>query len=212
MLRELGVEFRCGVEVGKDVTIPELREQGYLAFYIAIGCQGGRYPGVAGDHALGTSIAVNFLHDALEDENQHMDGKVVVVGGGNVAVDCARTASRFGAEKVSMVCLEARETMPASKDEVEETLAEHIDICNGWGPKELKTDEAGHVTAVVFKKCLRTIDPETKRFSPVYDEAETMELAADHVILPSVRPSNGAACWRAAGWNSTAAATPSRTR
>ena len=183
VLRELGVEFRCGVEVGKDVTIPELREQGYLAFYIAIGCQGGRYPGVAGDHALGTSIAVNFLHDALEDENQHMDGKVVVVGGGNVAVDCARTASRFGAEKVSMVCLEARETMPASKDEVEETLAEHIDICNGWGPKELKTDEAGHVTAVVFKKCLRTIDPETKRFSPVYDEAETMELAADHVIF-----------------------------
>ena len=183
VLRELGVEFRCGVEVGKDVTIAQLREQGFLAFYIAIGCQGGRYPGVAGDHAEGTTIAVKFLHDALEDENQHMEGNVVVVGGGNVAVDCARTASRFGASKVSMVCLESRETMPASKDEVAETLAESIGICNGWGPKELKTDENGHVTAVVFKKCLRTIDPETKRFSPVYDENETMELAADHVVF-----------------------------
>ena len=73
--------------------------------------------------------------------------------------------------------------MPASKEEIAETLAEQIELCNGWGPKALKTDESGHVTAVVFKKCLRTIDPETKRFSPVYDETETMELAADHVIF-----------------------------
>ena len=183
VLRALGVEFRCGVEVGRDVTIPQLREQGFEAFYVAIGCQGGRYPGVENNHAAGTDIAVNFLHGALENENQHMDGSVIVVGGGNVAVDCARTAARFGAKKVSMVCLESRETMPASKEEIAETLAEQIELCNGWGPKALKTDESGHVTAVVFKKCLRTIDPETKRFSPVYDETETMELAADHVIF-----------------------------
>ena len=183
VIRELGVEFKCGVEVGKDVTIPELRKQGYQAFYIAIGCQGGRRPGVANDTAEGTSIAVEFLHHALEDENQKMEGEVVVVGGGNVAVDCAKTAKRFGAAKVSMVCLESRETMPASNNEIAETLEENIEIRNSWGPKELKVDEKGHVTAIVFKKCLRTIDPETKRFSPVYDENETMELKADHVVF-----------------------------
>lgn len=183
VIRELGVEIRCGVEVGKDVTIAQLRAQGYEAFYIAIGCQGGRLPGVPGDDALGTAIAVDFLHRALEDETQKMEGKTVVIGGGNVAVDCAKTASRFGSSNVSMVCLESRETMPASKNEIAETLEEGITICNGWGPKELKKDAQGHVTAVVFKRCLRTIDLETKKFSPVYDEQETMTLEADHVVF-----------------------------
>ena len=183
VIRELGVEIRCGIKVGKDITIPQLRKQGYEAFYIAIGCQGGRRPGVENDTALGTSIAVEFLHHALEDETQKMEGNVVVVGGGNVAVDCAKTAKRFGAAKVSMVCLESRETMPASKNEIAETLEEEIAIRNGWGPKEVKVDDRGHVTAIVFKKCLRTIDPETKRFSPVYDEEETMELKADHIVF-----------------------------
>ena len=183
VIRELGVEIRCGVEVGKDVTIAQLRAQGYEAFYIAIGCQGGRLPGVPGDDAQGTAIAVDFLHHALEDENQKMEGKTVVIGGGNVAVDCAKTASRFGSSNVSMVCLESRETMPASKNEIAETLEEGITICNGWGPKELKKDAQGHVTAVVFKRCLRTIDPETKKFSPVYDEQETMTLEANHVVF-----------------------------
>ncbi len=183
VIRELGVEIKCGVEVGKDVTIAQLRAQGYEAIYIAIGCQGGRLPGVPGDDAQGTAIAVDFLHHALEDENQKMEGKTVVIGGGNVAVDCAKTASRFGSSNVSMVCLESRETMPASKNEIAETLEDGITICNGWGPKELKKDAQGHVTAVVFKRCLRTIDPETKKFSPVYDEQETMTLEADHVVF-----------------------------
>ena len=183
VIRELGVEIRCGVEVGKDVTIQQLREEGYEAFYIAIGCQGGRLPGVTGENAEGTAIAVDFLHHALEDESQKMEGKVVVVGGGNVAVDCAKTAKRFGAAKVSMVCLEDRASMPASKNEVAETLEENIDICNSWGPKEVLQNEQGHVTAVVFKKCTRTIDPDTGRFSPLYDENETMTLEADHVVF-----------------------------
>ncbi len=114
VIRALGVTIRCGVEVGKDVTIPELREQGYKAFYIAVGCQGGSYPGVPGDHGPDTEIAVDFMHRALEDEHQHMDGPVIVVGGGNVAVDCAETAARFGASSVTKDCLETRETMPAS--------------------------------------------------------------------------------------------------
>ena len=182
VLRELGVEIKCGVEVGKDVTIQQLRDQGFEAFYIAIGCQGGRRPGVPGDQAAGTSIAVDFLHHALEDESQKLEGNVVVVGGGNVAVDCVKTAKRFGAAKVSMVCLEDRASMPASKNEIVETLEENIAICNSWGPKEVKVDENGHVTAIVFKKCLRTID-ENGKFNPAYDENETMTLDADHIVF-----------------------------
>ncbi len=182
VLRELGVEFKCNTQVGKDVTIPQLREQGFEAFYIAIGCQGGRRPGVPGDRAEGTSIAVDFLHHALEDETQKMEGQVVVVGGGNVAVDCAKTAKRFGAAKVSMVCLEDRASMPASNSEIAETLEENIEIRNSWGPREVHTDEKGRVSAITFKKCLRTLD-ENGKFNPVYDENETMTLEADHIVF-----------------------------
>jgi NADPH-dependent glutamate synthase beta subunit-like oxidoreductase/Fe-S-cluster-containing hydrogenase component 2 len=183
VLRELGVEIKCGVEVGKDITIDELRQQGYKAFYIAIGCQGGRLPNIAGEDANGVDIAVNFLHKATEDKSTKLNGKVVVVGGGNVAVDCARTAHRFGATDVTMVCLEDRETMPASLEEIEETLAENINICNSYGPKEIFKDENGNVKAVEFKKCTSTIDEKTKRFNPQYDENDTITLDADYVIF-----------------------------
>ena len=182
IIEKLGVEIKCGVEVGKDVTIEELKKQGYKAFYIAIGCQGGARPGVSNDNAKGTDIAVSYLRNAL-GKQERFEGEVVVVGGGNVAVDCARTAHRLGAKKVSMVCLEDRESMPASKEEVKETLEENIEIVNSYGPKELVVNEKGEVTAVIFKKCLRTIDPETYKFSPLYDENDTIEVKADKVVF-----------------------------
>ncbi len=183
VLRELGVDIRCDVEVGKDVTIEGLRKEGYKAFYLAIGCQGARLPNIPNETAKGTTTAVEFLHNATENQSTILSGNVVVVGGGNVAVDCARTAHRFRADNVKMFCLESRESMPASKEEVAETLEENIEICNGWGPKEILTDADGHVSEIVFKKCLRTVDPETKMFSPVYDENETMSVKADHIIF-----------------------------
>ena len=183
VIKQLGVEIKCGVEVGKDVTIAELKEQGYKAFYIAIGCQGGRRPGVANDNAKGTEIAVEYLRQVQEGGRKEFKGEVVVVGGGNVAVDCARTAHRLGATKVSMFALETRDTMPASNEEVRETLEENIEINNAWGPKEVKVNEKGEVTGIVFKKCLRTIDPESGKFSPLYDENETMEVKADKIVF-----------------------------
>ena len=182
IIKDMGAEIKCGVEVGKDVTIEELKKQGYKAFYIAIGCQGGRRPGVANDTAKGTEIAVEYLRKAL-GKQEKFEGNVVVVGGGNVAVDCARTAHRLGASKVTMICLEERDTMPASKQEIAETLEEDIDIKNAWGPKEVKVDEKGNVTGIIFKKCLRTIDPETGKFSPIYDEDQTVELKADKIVF-----------------------------
>ncbi|MBQ7064221.1 MAG: FAD-dependent oxidoreductase [Firmicutes bacterium] len=183
IIRELGVEIRCGVEVGKDITIEELKRQGYQAFYIAIGCQGGRLPGVPNETAPGTDYAVHFLEEALSNQTQKLDGKVVVVGGGNVAIDCARTAHRFYPESVGMYCLESADTMPASPQEIAEAKEEDVQINPGWGPKEVLVNESGHVCGIVFKKCLSTIDPATGAFSPKYDESETITVEADHIIF-----------------------------
>ena len=182
VIRQLGAEIKTGVEVGKDITIQQLKEQGYKAFYIAIGCQGGRRPNVANDTAEGTDIAVEYLRKNYEDRKD-FTGDVVVVGGGNVAIDCARNAHRLNAKSVKMFSLETREEMPASKDEVAEALEENIEICNAWGPKEVLVNDKGQVTGIIFKKCLRTIDPETGKFSPAYDENETMEVKADKIVF-----------------------------
>ena len=122
------------------------------------------------------------MRKAQEDRTP-FKGEVIVVGGGNVAVDCARTAHRLGASKVSMFCLEDREHMPASLEEIKETLEEDIVIDNSWGPKEVKVNDKGEVTGIVFKKCTRTIDPETGKFSPEYDESQVVEVKADKIIF-----------------------------
>ena len=124
IIRQLGVEIKCGVEVGKDVTLDELRSQGYKAFYIAIGCQGGRKANIPGEDAGGVMTAVDFLRTVGGDESYPVQGKAVVVGGGNVAIDVARTAVRCGAESVKMFCLEPRDRMPASEEEIEDAAAE----------------------------------------------------------------------------------------
>lgn len=183
ILKELGVIIKCGVEVGKDVTIASLREEGFKAFYIAIGCQGGKLPGIPGEDAKGTSVAVKFLHDATVDKSTILNGNVVVVGGGNVAIDCARTAKRFKTNKVSVFSLVDRNHMPATNQEILETLDEGIEINNGYGPKEIIKDENGCVKQIVFKKCLSVNDPITHKFNPVYDENDTVTIDATHVIF-----------------------------
>ena len=181
VIRELGVEIRCGVEIGKDITIEELREQGYRGFYVAIGCQRGRKPGITGENAKGTYAAVDFLREAGAKESFALEGDVVVVGGGNVAIDAARISSRCVDAKISMFCLEQREHMPASKEEIAEALEEGIELNCGWGPKEV-LEEDGKVAGVVFKKCIRVLD-EQGRFSPEYDEEQTVTIPCKHVIF-----------------------------
>lgn len=181
VIRELGVEIRCGVEIGKDITIEELREQGYRGFYVAIGCQRGRKPGITGENAKGAYAAVDFLREAGAKESFALEGDVVVVGGGNVAIDAARISSRCVDAKISMFCLEQREDMPASKEEIAEALEEGIELNCGWGPKEVLEDD-GKVAGVVFKKCIRVLD-EQGRFSPEYDEEQTVTIPCKHVIF-----------------------------
>ncbi len=183
IIKALGAEIKCGIEVGKDVTIAELKEQGYKAFYIAVGCQGGKRPGVKNDTAEGTDIAVDYLRHCFEHRDDRFEGSVAVIGGGNVAIDCARNAHRLGASEVNMFCLESRNEMPASIEEIAEAEDESIKINPSWGPKEVLVDESGKVTGIVLKKCISTVDPETKKFSPVYDENETVTVNADKIVF-----------------------------
>ena len=179
IMREIGVDIRTGVEVGKDITIQQLREQGYKGFYVAIGCQGGRLPGVPGETLEGTTTAIDFLHTANCGDNKVL-GRVVVVGGGNVAIDAARVAKRSGASEVTMLSLETEDIMPASEEERREAREDGVVINPGWGPKEVLGH--GKVTSIVFKKCTSVYDAE-HRFAPQYDENETITLDADMVIF-----------------------------
>ena len=181
VMEEMGIEMKCGVEVGKDVTIEELRKQGYKAFFVAIGMQGGRMAGVPGEDAKGVETGVDFLRRINLDHSVKLKGDTVVIGGGNVAIDVAGSALRAGSSKVTMLCLESPEEMPAAKDEVAEAKDDGIEIKNGWGPKEVVV-EKGHVKAVIFKKCTAVFDSE-HRFNPQYDENDTIEVPCENLLL-----------------------------
>ncbi len=181
VIKQLGVEIKCNVEIGKDITIQQLREEGYKGFYAAIGCQKGRKPGIKGQDALGAITALEFLKEVKDKESYPLDGDVVVVGGGNVAIDAARSATRCSNNRVSMYCLESRDIMPASDQEVEEALSEKVELNCGWGPKEI-LEEDGKVTGIILKRCTRVYD-ENGKFSPIYDEEDTVKVECKHVIF-----------------------------
>ena len=182
IMRRMGVEIRCGVEVGKDVTLDALREQGFMAFYLAIGCQGGRMAGVPGEAGAGVQTAVEFLRTALEDESHRVEGATVVVGGGNVAIDAARVSYRCGSDVVTMVSLEQREEMPALPHEIAEAEEDGVTIQNGWGPASVERDAQGKVAGVRFKRCTRVFDDDGI-FAPLYDEDDTMVVPCENVVL-----------------------------
>ena len=179
VIKTMGAEIRCGVEVGKDITLQQLRDQGYKAFYIAIGMQAGRMAGIPGEEAAMSGI--EFLRKANAQQDKILSGKTVVIGGGNVAMDVARTALRAGATEVEMYCLEGPDEMPAAKDEIAEAREEGITIKNCWGPKEVLMNK-GKVTGIVLKQCTQVFDKEG-RFNPLYDETELKTVDCDHVIL-----------------------------
>lgn len=181
VLRAMGVEFKCGIEVGKDISLDELRSQGYRAFYLAIGCQGGRRAGIPGEDAQGVLTGIDFLHRMNTDQTARLTGRTVIVGGGNVAVDVARSAVRAGSLETAVYCLEDKTAMPAAADEVEEAIAEGVTVHHGWGPKEILTDE-GKVKGIVFKRCTAVTDAQG-RFNPQYDETDCVTVECENVLL-----------------------------
>lgn len=181
ILKELGVEFKTGVEVGKDITLDLLRSQDYKAFYVAIGAQNGRKLRIEGEDHAQVLSGVDFLRSVNLGDAEKLSGNVIVIGGGNVAIDVARTAVRMKAANVGMYCLENRSEMPALEEEITEALEENISLHNGWGPKRIVVED-GKLKGVEFKKCVSVYDANGK-FNPVYDENDTQIVIADTVLV-----------------------------
>ncbi len=182
-IRRCGVEIRCSTELGKNFTLDGLEKQGYEAVFLGVGCSVGAPLGIGEDAIPGVLQGVDFLKAAAQGQEIELGKRVIVIGGGNVAVDVARTAVRMGVEEVRMVCLEDRDEMPAHSDEIHEAEAEGVFIDNCWGPMEFVPGEDGSpIKGICFKQCTRVFDAEG-RFSPTYDDACCMGIETDTIIL-----------------------------
>ena len=180
VLREMGVQFRCGVEVGKDVTIAQLREQGYQGFYVAVGLQSGGRLNIPGDDAQGVTAGIDFMRRVNGGQETKLEGRVVVIGGGNIAADVARTAVRCGAESVDLYCLESYDDMPMGPEDRGECERDGITIHAGWGQTEIVT-ENGHAAGIRFRKCLR-VKNDRGRFAPEFDDDDTCQAQCAAVL------------------------------
>ena len=193
-IRQLGVEFRTGVTVGTDVSLEQLREE-HGAVLIAVGAKRSRGLPIENIDAPGVVGGVEFLRSVALREPLPMGRKVIVIGGGNVAFDVARTVMRQesydvavtarrrpGVEEVHMCALESLEEMPADVIEIEEAEEEGIERYNSVGPHEVLVDERGQFFGVVFKRCTRVFD-EQGRFSPEFDETDLWTLQGDTLLL-----------------------------
>ena len=180
VLKELGVQFRCGVEVGRDITIPELREQGFKGFYLAVGLQSGGELDISGADANGIISGIDFMRRVNLGDATELKGRVVVIGGGNIACDVARTAIRLGADTVDMYSLEEYEKMPCGEEDRSECERDGITIHGGWGPISISKNE-DNCEAISFRKCLRVIDDEG-RFAPRFDDNDRVTVRCTTVI------------------------------
>jgi NADPH-dependent glutamate synthase beta subunit-like oxidoreductase len=216
--RRMGVEFRSGVQVGRDLTVAALREQGYDAFLAATGAARSLVLAVPGGDAAGVIGALTFLQGVKTGGIAELRGSVAVIGGGSVAVDAARTALRLGAHRVDLICLERlepglKDSMLALTDEIEAAQAEGVVIHPARGVESFTTEE-GRATAVRLVECLSVRD-EDGRFSPVYGdcvlpesiEAGTVVVAigqgVDAGLIPDGFPAAGrglASADAATGW------------
>jgi formate dehydrogenase beta subunit len=194
VIEALGVEIRCGVQVGKDISFADLRKD-FAAVIIAVGAKSSRGLGLKGESGPGVIGGVDLLRAVSLGEKIEMGSEIVVIGGGNVAydvarsvvrqiaLDTARTAARLTLTAlVNLVSLESAEEMPADTIEIVEGDEEGIERSNGWGPTEILRDESGRVTGVAFRKCLRVYD-EDRKFSPIYDDNQTRVIDCDTVLL-----------------------------
>lgn len=180
ILREMGVTFKCGVEVGKDVTLQQLRDEGYKAFYVAVGLQSGGKLGIPGDDAEGVISGIDFSREVNAHNGGHIDGACVVIGGGNIGADIARTAIRSGAKSVDLYCLESYDDMPMGPDDRTECEEEGIKVHAGWGQTEILTKD-GKCTGIKFRKCL-SVKNESGRFDPKFDDSETTTAECSTVL------------------------------
>ena len=181
-IKALGVEIKLGVHIGKDIPFKQLYDES-AAVLLAVGAKHSSRLPLEGADGKGVIGGIDFLRDVFTGKETKVGPNVVVIGGGNVAYDVARTSVRqSGVETVSLVCLEDLDHMLADLIEIEEGEEEGIKRFNSLGPKKIDLDEHGIVQSVTFKKVLSIFDSEGK-FNPRYDEADTMTLPADTVLF-----------------------------
>ena len=181
IIEDMGVEIRTGVTFGEDITLSSLQEEGYKSVFLATGLHLSRGLGVEGEDLPGVLKGVDFLRETALDEPVSVGKKVIVIGGGNVAIDVAMTALRKGAEEVTLVCLEKRDEMPAWDYEIEDAVEEGVRIVNSLGPRKF-LDENGTLKGVEFKRCTAVFD-EKGAFNPQYDEGDLTSMEAETVIV-----------------------------
>ncbi len=194
VIKGLGVEVKCNVKVGKDIAFSQIRKD-YPAVVIAVGAKYSRGLPVKNSNAPGVIGGVEFLRSVALKEPLQVGSKIVVIGGGNVAYDVARTVLRQeeydvarsamrvkGVHEVHLCCLESFEEMPADDIEIIEGEEEGVTRHNSLGPHEIQIDSSGRVSGVAFKKTLRVYD-ENKRFSPIFDEKTLTRIPCDTLLL-----------------------------
>jgi NADPH-dependent glutamate synthase beta subunit-like oxidoreductase len=181
LLEKLGINFRMNHRFGSDTAIDELKAEGFNAILIAAGTSVSKPLPIENSDLEGILPGLEFLRSIKISQEPRPDGQVVVIGGGNVAIDAAMTAVRLGAQEVNLVCLEARNEMPAHEWEIAQAEEESIGIHTSWGPRRF-TSQNGRVSGVELKKCTRVFD-EQGRFDPQYDDTETQSMPADWVIV-----------------------------
>lgn len=194
VIRALGVEIRCGVKIGRDISFADLRRD-HSAVIITVGAKSSRELGLAGENGPGVFGGVDILRAVSLGEQLDLGSQIVVIGGGNVAYDVARTVVRqvaFDAARtaarlpetasVSLVSLESAEEMPADTVEIVEGDEEGVERRNGWGPASINRDSTGKVISVTFRRCLRVYD-EDRKFSPEYDDEDRITLDCDTVLM-----------------------------
>ncbi|MGF7060402.1 FAD-dependent oxidoreductase [Brassicibacter mesophilus] len=180
LLNKLGVDIKLGVEVGKDITFEQLRKD-YDSVIIAVGAHKGVVIPIPGSNLKGVLNAVDFLREVSLTRKFDIAEKIVVVGGGNVAIDVARSARRVGAKEVHMVCLEPKDKMPAHAWEIEEAEEEGVIIHAGFGPEKI-VEKDGKVAGFEVKECTSIFDKEGN-FAPQFNESNKKIFDVDNVIF-----------------------------
>ena len=175
----LGVNFIPNTTIGKEISLDDLKKD-YDAILFTIGANASRKVDIEGVDKSGVLWGLDFLRGVAQGQSTAFKGDVIVVGGGNVAIDVALTAKRLGARNVQLVCLEKREEMPAHEWEIARAEEEGVIIHNSWGPRKIMGN--GNVEGVEFVKCISVFD-KSGNFNPAYDEKVTNILEADNVVL-----------------------------
>jgi len=186
-----GIDLRTGQKLGVDYEIEQLRQEGFEAVFVAVGAQLSKRIELEGSELDDVDWGVEFLAAVSAGKEIAVKDRVVVIGGGNVAVDVALTALRLGAKEVKLACLESREEMPANPWEIEQAQQEGVEMLYSWGPEKISEND-GKVAGIELVRCTSVFDDEGN-FCPYFDDTKK-SVAADQVILAIGQASETAFC------------------